>query len=97
MSIKIFVELKIRDEKLDEVQPLFSILLHETRVREGNESVAVYSDQDSPTTIILVEQWSSRKLYEEYNQWCSERGDLTKLAELLETPPQRRFFDFLGV
>jgi hypothetical protein len=42
MSIKIFVELKIRDEKLDEVQPLFSSLLH-------------------------------------------------------ETPPQRRFFDFLGV
>jgi len=97
MSVRVFVELKIRAERLDDVQPLFANLLHETRARVGNEGVTVFSDQDSPTTIILMEQWASRSLYEEYNQWRFERGDLSKLSELLQCPPQRRFFDVLGV
>jgi hypothetical protein len=33
MSIRVFVELKIKDERLDDVQPLFASLLHETRAR----------------------------------------------------------------
>ena len=97
MSIKIHIELKVKEERRDDVQPLFAKLLVETRARNGNEGVTVYADQDSPTTIILIEQWSSRTLYEEYNRWRSERGDLSRLAGLLQVPPQRRFFDFLAV
>lgn len=97
MSIRVFVELKVKEEKAEGVRPLFSGLLHETRGRDGNEGVTVYSDQDEPTTIILIEQWASRSLYEEYNRWRAERGDLAKLAELLCEPPRRRFFDFVGV
>ena len=97
MSIKVFVELQVKEDKLKEIPPLFSSLLNETRSREGNEGVTVYADQDAPTTIVLVEQWASRHLYEEYNEWRAERGDLAMLAELLQKPPQRRFFDYVGV
>jgi len=97
MSIKVFVELQVKEDKLKEIPPLFSSLLNETRSREGNEGVTIYSDQDVPTTIVLIEQWASRHLYEEYNQWRAERGDLVKLAELLQKPPHRRFFGYVGV
>ena len=97
MSTKVIVELEIKSEKMEEVHPLFSSLLQETRSRDGNEGVTVHLDQDVPTSIILIEQWASRLQYEEYNQWRTERGDLAKLAELLQKPPQRRFFDFVGV
>lgn len=97
MSIRVFIELNVKLEKLDCIQSLFSNLLHETRSRTGNEGVNVYSDQDSPTTIVLVEQWTSRRLYEEYNQWRLERGDLSRLSDLLIYAPKRRFFDFLLV
>ncbi len=97
MSTKVFVEIRIKKEKLEEVRPLFSTLLHETRSRDGNEGVTVYSDQAEPTTIVLTEQCASRRQYEEYNQWRAEHGDLAKLAELIQEPPQRPFFDFVGV
>jgi len=97
MSIKVFVELQVKEDKLKEIPPLFSSLLNETRSRKGNEGVTVYSDQDIPTTIVLVEQWASRHLYEEYNQWRAKRGDFVMLAELLQKPPLRRFFDYVGV
>ena len=95
MSTKVIVELEIKSEKMEEVHPLFSSLLQETRSRDGNEGVTVHLDQDVPTSIILIEQWASRLQYEEYNQWRAERGDLAKLAELLQKSPQRRFLTSL--
>ena len=95
MSITVLVELSVKQRKLPEVGPLFAALLDQTRARDGNEGVTVHADQDDPTTIILIEQRVSREHYVTYNQWRGERGDLDTLAELLEQPPQRRFFDHL--
>jgi len=97
VSLTVHVELRVKEEKLAEVQPLFGALLSETRGREGNEGVTVHQDQDAPTTILLVEQWISRGHYVAYNQWRTERGDFAKLGELLEEPPRRRFFNFVAV
>lgn len=97
MSIKVIVKLHVREDKLEQIRPLFSKLLKGTRGREGNEAVTVLSDQDRPTTIILIEQWASRHHYEQYNKWRAENGDLTMLAALLQEPPLRRFFDYIGV
>ncbi len=97
MSIKVFVELLVKEEKLEQVRPLLASLLKETRSREGNEGVLVYKDQDKPTAIILIQQWISRDNYEQYNKWRSERGDHIKLAEFLAEQPRRRYFDYIGV
>lgn len=97
MGVKVFVELQVKEEKLEQIRPLFAALLQGTRSREGNEGVLVYTDQDNPTTIVLIEQWVSRDHYDEYNKWRGEQGDLTKLAKLLVRPPRRRYFDYFGV
>ena len=97
MSIKVFVELKIKQEKLSEIPALFEKFLVDTRSIAGNEGVSVYSDQETPTTIVLVEQWHSREHYTKYNQWRAARGDLARLFEFIEVPPQRRFFDYFAV
>lgn len=55
MSIRVFVELRVNEKRLEDARPLFSNLLHDTRCRKGNEGVIVYSNQDAPTTIALVE------------------------------------------
>ena len=97
MSIKVLVELTVKLEKLTEITSLFAKLLNETRSSEGGEGVTVCSDQDLPTTILLIEQWNTRDRYEKYNQWRTARGDLAMLSEWLQTPPQRRFFEFVDV
>jgi len=97
MGIKVFVELLVKQEKIEQIRPLLASLLKETRSREGNDEVLVYTDQDKPTTIILIQQWISRDHYEHYNKWRSERGDHIKLAELLAEPPRRRYFDYIDV
>jgi quinol monooxygenase YgiN len=75
------------------MEALFTGLLGQTRAPEGNEGVTIHTDQDDPTTIIPIEHWASREHYVTYNKWRAERGDLDTLAELLEQPPRRRFFD----
>jgi quinol monooxygenase YgiN len=97
MSIAVFVELRVMEDRLPEIQPLFSALLRDTRSREGNEGVRVQTDLDSPDTIVLVQQWRTREHYESYQKWRTERGDLTSLVEMLKEPPRRRFFGFMAV
>ena len=97
MGIKVFVELLVKQEKIEQVRPLLAILLKDTRSREGNEGVLVYTDKDKPTTFILIQQWVSRDHYEHYIKWRSERGDHATLAELLAELPRRRYFDYIDV
>ena len=97
MSVKIIVEIQVKEKKMELVNSLFSDLLKETRSRNGNEGVSVYSNQGTPTNIILIEQWKSRNHYEQYNKWRTERGDFIKLAEFLIQPPHRRYFDYIDV
>lgn len=97
MGIKVIVELLVKQEKIEQVCPLFAVLLKDTRSREGNEGVLIYTDQDKPTTFILIQQWVSRDHYEQYIKWRSARGDYAKLGELLAEPPRRRYFDYIDV
>ena len=97
MSITVIIELQIKPTKLEAVRSLSTAFLRETRVREGNESVTVHQDTDCPATIILVEKWRSKKLYESYTRWRAEKGDYERLSGLLGTPLIRRFFDQVKV
>jgi quinol monooxygenase YgiN len=68
MSIQVLVEFKVKPDKLDEIQPLFSQLLPQTRSSDGNQGVSVFSDLDEPTSVVLMEQWVSREHCQEYKQ-----------------------------
>ncbi|NRB17864.1 MAG: antibiotic biosynthesis monooxygenase [Rhodobacteraceae bacterium] len=95
MSIIVIVELQVKRDHLNQVHPLFTSLLPQTRNSEGNEGVTVHRDQDNPTSIILIEKWACREQYETYNCWRAKQGDLETLARLLQSPPKRRFMEHL--
>jgi len=97
MSIKVIVELKLKKGMLDNAMVSFSNLLPSTRARSGNEGVSLYNDLDNKSKVILIEQWSTRKDYESYSEWRTERGDISKLSELLLEAPTKRFFSYLSV
>jgi quinol monooxygenase YgiN len=54
MSIKVIVELQVREDRLSDIEPRFASLLQGTRSRDDNEGVTVHVDQDSPSTIVLL-------------------------------------------
>ena len=97
MSIKVIVELKLKQGMLDDAMFLFSELMPETRARLGNEGVILYNDIDNGLRVILIEQWSTRVEYDAYSQWRTERGDFTKLSKLLQEPPSKSFFGYLSI
>jgi len=97
MSIKVIVELKLKQGMLDDAMVSFSNLLPSTRARAGNEGVSIYNDLDNKSMVILIEQWSTRKDYESYSEWRTKRGDISKLSELLQEPPTKTFFRYLSI
>jgi quinol monooxygenase YgiN len=97
MSIKVIVELRVKEDKLPAIPLVFSKLLAETRCQDGNEGVDLITDQDMPAFIVLIEQWKSQKHYEDYYDWREKRGDFAKLAPLFELPPEHRLFDYFDV
>ena len=97
MTITVIVELVVREQKRDQVLPLFQALISGTRGRRGNLGVTVHQDQDNSCLIMLIERWKNRETYEEYNLWRREKGDLDRLAKFLSAAPERRFFNHLPV
>ena len=97
MSITVIIELRIKPDKLKAVRPLFATLLGETRMRDGNEGVTVQQEVDCPTSIILLEKWQNKNLYETYTHWRAQKGDFERLSELLERPLNRRFLEHVPV
>jgi quinol monooxygenase YgiN len=89
MSVLVIFEAKVSPGGLDEVERVFAEVLPETRTKDGGESVALYTGQDEPAGIMLVERWASREHHEAYAAWRRSEGDPHGLAKLLIEPSTR--------
>jgi len=56
----------------------------------------VHQDQDSPETIVLIEQWASREHQLDYLAWRQGQGDIERFLALLDGPGPIRYLDYLG-
>jgi len=80
-------------EDLDELRELVAgKLVPVTRDYDGCTDLELLTDLDSETSILVLQRWQSRGHFDRYLDWRRERGDLPRLAELLERPPTFRFF-----
>lgn len=61
-------------------------VLVETRAFEGCLSVATYTYEDSPDSVLLFEEWESRAAQEKYLTWRIESGMMALLEPILASP-----------
>ena len=93
MSIVITFEANAREGMGQELVDYFRQSLVDTRKFDGCIEVKLHSEEDSPTTVYMYEEWESKQAYERYLAWRGERGDMEKLMEFLGAEPVIRFFD----
>jgi len=96
VSITVILEMKAKRGQVDALRERLSSDLPATRARPGCESVTVHQDQDSPETIVLIEQWASRQHQLDYLAWRQSHGDIEGFLALLDEPGPIRYLDFLG-
>ena len=96
MSITVIADMKAKRGQVDALREMLSSHLPDTRARPGCESVTVHQDQDSPETIVLIEQWASRQRQNDYLVWLQGQQDMEPLLALLDGPVPIRYLDFLG-
>ena len=93
MSIVITFEARAQQGKEQGLLDYFRQSLVDTRSFEGCIEVKLHTEEDSPTTLYMYEEWESKQAYENYLAWRGERGDMEKLMEFLEAEPVIRFFE----
>ncbi len=96
MACQVLLEARVKDGCLDEIKKKFVEILPDTRSFEGCIYIYVTQDLDDPAKIVFVELWESRSHYEKYLEWRTQRGDMDKMAEMMENPSWS-FLENMGV
>lgn len=97
MSCQVILELKAKPDCVEKVRAFLRKVLPDTRAYAGCITLHVVQNQDDPTTILIVEQWTTRQHYEKYLAWRTESGVLNEFVDMMAGPPNIRFFDYFGV
>lgn len=97
MSITVTLTFSIKPERADEFKSLLQSLLPDTRAYDGCLRVDVYQDQDSPGSIILVEDWSTKQHQQKYQTWRDESGIADVVGPFLAGEPSFSYLDRLDI
>ncbi len=95
MVCAVTAEFVCNNGKRDELVELLSVMVPETRKKDGAIMIEICIDQDDPDRIVLLEKWNSRANHEAYVAYRKERGDIDKIMNLLATPPKFIWLDLL--
>lgn len=96
MACQVLLEARVKDGFFDEYKKWLVEILPDTRSFDGCIDIYVVRDQDDPAKIVFIELWESRKHYEKYLAWRTERGDMDTVADMMEDP-KWAFLDNIGV
>lgn len=93
MGVTVLLEVKAKAGAIDQLISKFSEILPDTRSYDGNIGIEMVQNQDDTNALVLIEQWDTRGQYEKYLAWRQESGTLAEIVELLDGPPNIRYFD----
>ena len=96
MSTIITFEITAKEGMEAELLSFFTDTLGDTRSFEGCINVNLHTEEESPGTIFMYEEWESKEAYQAYIAWRGERGDMDKLMQYVESKPVNRFFKAVG-
>ena len=97
MLVTVTLTFTVKPERAGEFIALLESLLPDTRAYEGCLRVDVYQDQDSPGSILLVEDWTSKQHQEKYQAWRDETGIAEVVGPFLAGEPSFRYLNHLEV
>ena len=92
MPTLVILEAKAKSGTLGQIKEFLGKRLPETRAYEGCQSLTPYLNEDG-RSLVIVEYWESKPHYEKYLAWREETGALASFGELLEGPPDIRYFE----
>ena len=94
MPVLVQLEGRIKQGDVDETVAFFGTHLPDTRAYDGCKDIEMFLNDDGHT-FILIENWDSKAHYDKYLAWRQETGTLAKLGDLMEGPPNIRYFEFV--
>ena len=97
MTVTIIASLEVKPDCIEQVEKEMRENFSDSRAFDGCENLNAYRDQDSPTSIVLYQQWESKAKYEKYLAWRTESGFFARLAENLSGPPSIHYYDHVDV
>ena len=93
MSLTALLELKFKEESLDDAKTVMQRVLAETRAFDGCDGVDVLVDKADPTRFLAVERWASAEADTKYREWRAGDGAPVDLGPLLAGAPSLTFYD----
>ena len=96
MGVTVLLEVKAKAGTIDQLINKFSKILPDTRSYDGNIGIELVQNQEDANILVAIEQWDTRAQYEKYLAWRQESGTLAEIVELLDGPPNIRYFNPTG-
>ena len=96
MGVTVLLEVKAKPGAIDQLISKFSEILPDTRLYDGNIGLELVQNQEDANILVAIEQWDTRAQYEKYLAWRQEAGTLAEIVELLDGPPNIRYFNSTG-
>jgi quinol monooxygenase YgiN len=97
MSVLYILELKLQPDAVESYLGMFPEVVPDTRAFAGCEGITVHQSEDDPTTVVLLEYWTSKEAHETYMAWRRDRGDMDRFMQGLAAPPSGRYFSIRDV
>ncbi|PKH52468.1 antibiotic biosynthesis monooxygenase [Tenacibaculum sp. Bg11-29] len=95
-STIIILEVKVKEEKINELQNLLSEYLPETRKYKGFIDIKIHKNL-ADNTFVFYEEWETTQDYEAYLKWRTDTGVMDALGNTFSSPPNIRYWNTLNL
>lgn len=96
MSIRVFIESDIKKGELEKLLPFLERNLPNVRGFSGCLNVSVLLNRESGR-MIFDEEWLTVDHHQKYIKFITSNGVLGELGSYLESPPEIKYLDCLGI
>lgn len=92
MSVTVLLEADVKQGKKQDLLNFLTAALPDTRQFAGFIDISIQSELQS-NKVIFYSQWQQVSNYQNYLAWRTEKGDLNILSQMLNSPPNIRYFE----
>jgi quinol monooxygenase YgiN len=87
-AITVTLQMNVKDGLAADFVGGLPAMMRETLSSPGVRSVRAFHNDKDTNAILFVEEWESDAAFKAYIAWRTERGDMTRLGQMLSKPPE---------